>query len=184
LIPGPADELNGALVALREQRATLGAGSPIMQNEAKRLAGQCVGRWVTVFGSDHLEPVARYWKIQLNELAKTWSHSEAIPEADHNALLGVVNPAQMMGQTMLLFLRSRGCHPRNQRRTKITKEYFMLEGLGTDFFNARGDTRLAQMLTALHFGDYLAYYLAMAYDTDPNPLETIEAFKQYLAESG
>jgi glucose/mannose-6-phosphate isomerase len=84
---------------------------------------------------------------------------------------------------MLLFLRSRGCHPRNQRRTKITKEYFMLEGLGTDFFNASGDTRLAQMLTALHFGDYLAYYLAMAYGTDPNPLETVDAFKEYLAEN-
>jgi len=183
LIPDPAEDLVGAVTALRVQQTTLGVDVPIMQNEAKRLAGQCVGRWVALFGSDYLEPVARYWKNRINKLAKTGAQYETLPEADHNALLGVLNPAKMIGNTMLIFLRGRDCHPRNQLRTETTKEYFMLEGLGTDFFNAKGETRLAQMLTALHFGDYLAYYLAMAYDTGIKPQEIIEAFKMYLAET-
>jgi glucose/mannose-6-phosphate isomerase len=33
------------------------------------------------------------------------------------------------------------------------------------------------MWTALHFGDYLAYYLAMAYSVDPTPVEALEKFK-------
>jgi glucose/mannose-6-phosphate isomerase len=182
LIPDPSSDLSSAVAEMKIQQTTLGTDIPIMQNEAKRLAGQSIGRWLTIFGSDHLEPVARYWKIQLNELAKTWAQFEIIPEANHNTLVGVANPKEMIGHTMLLFLRARGCHPRNQLRMKITKEYFMLEGLGTDFFNAKGDTRLTQMWTALHFGDYLAYYLAMAYGVDPAAMAAVDGLKAYLAE--
>jgi glucose/mannose-6-phosphate isomerase len=182
LIPDPGDDLSGAVTAMKAQQTTLGADIPIMQNEAKRLAGQSMGRWVMIFGSDHLEPVARYWKIQLNELTKTWAQFEVIPEANHNTLVGVANPQEMIGHTMLLFLRAQSCHPRNQLRMKITKEYFMLEGLGTDFFNAKGNTRLAQMWTALHFGDYLAYYLALASGVDPSAMEAVDGLKAYLAE--
>ena len=53
----------------------------------------------------------------------------------------------------------------------------MLEGLNTDFIDAAGDTRLAHQWTALHFGDYTAYYLAMAYEVDPTPVEAIESLK-------
>lgn len=180
LIPDTNEDLVEARAAMVAQQASLGAAIPVMQNEAKRLAGQCVGRWLAVFGSDHLAPVARYWKIQLNQLAKTWAQFEVLPEADHNTLVGVQHPSQMIGQTMLLFLRGRSCHPRNQLRAEITKEFFMLEGLGTDFFNAKGDTLLAQMWTALHFGDYLAYYLALAYDVHPAVSDTVEGLKAYL----
>lgn len=182
LIPDTNEDLVEARAAMVAQQVTLGAAVPVMQNEAKRLAGQCVGRWLAVFGSDHLAPVARYWKIQLNHLAKTWAQFEILPEADHNTLVGVQYPSQMIGQTMLLFLRSQSCHPRNQLRAEVTKEYFMLEGLGTDFFNAQGDTLLAQIWTALHFGDYLAYYLAMAYGVQPAILDTVEGLKAYLRE--
>jgi glucose/mannose-6-phosphate isomerase len=96
--------------------------------------------------------------------------------------VGVQHPQQMIGQTMLLFLRGHSCHPRNQLRAEITKEFFMLEGLGTDFFNAKGDTLLAQIWTALHFGDYLAYYLAMAYGVQPATVEAVEGLKAYMKE--
>jgi len=52
-----------------------------------------------------------------------------------------------------------------------------LEGLNTDAFEAAGDTPLANLWTALHFGDYMAYYLAMAYGVDPTPVEAIENLK-------
>lgn len=58
----------------------------------------------------------------------------------------------------------------------------MLEGVGTDFVNASGDSRLAQLWTALHFGDYFAYYLAMAYGVDPTPVQAIEDLKERLAQ--
>jgi glucose/mannose-6-phosphate isomerase len=180
LIADPGEDLFSAISIMKTQQATLGANVPLTQNGAKRLAGQCMGRWLMIFGSDHLAPVARYWKTQLNKLAKTGAQWEEIPEANHNTLLGVMNPSEQISKTMLLFLRARDCHPRNQQRTEITKEFFMLEGLGTDFFNAKGDTILAQMWMALHFGDYLAYYLAIQYGVDPGLVDAVAGLKEYL----
>jgi glucose/mannose-6-phosphate isomerase len=139
-----------------------------------------VGRWVIVLGADFLEPVARRWKGQISEIAKAWSQFEALPEADHNTLAGVNNPANALRLTAVLVLRAQANHPRNRLRANLTKEILMLEGLGTDFVDAQGDSRLAQLWTLLHFGDYMAYYLAMAYGVDPTPVEAIESFKAQM----
>ena len=125
-------------------------------------------------------PVARRWKGQIGELAKCWAQSEEIPEADHNLLAGVLNPKSALGNVFAIFLRGEGVHPRNLLRANITKEIFMLEGIGTDFFDAPGKNRFEQMWTALHFGDYLAYYLAMAYGVDPTQVEAIDGLKTRL----
>ncbi len=182
LIPDPQAELDDALSALRAQQEALRAASPVLENPAKRLAGQCINRWVVVLAADFLEPVARRWKGQISEVAKAWAQFEGLPEADHNTLAGVVNPEEKLMHTMVLFLRAQNNHPRNRLRVDLTKEIFMLEGLGTDFVNARGESRLAQMWTLLHFGDYLAYYLAMIYQVDPTPVAAIEGLKARLKE--
>ena len=62
-----------------------------------------MGRWVTIFGSDILEPVARRWKTQINELAKAWAQFEFLPEADHNALAGLIDPDTLQSQMMAFF---------------------------------------------------------------------------------
>lgn len=66
-----------------------------------------------------------------------------------------------MTQIVALFLRSRFLQPRHQQRLEMTQQEFMLQGLGTDFIDAEGDTLLAHLWTSLLLGDYIAYYLAM-----------------------
>ena len=153
---------------------------PDHDNPAKRLAGQLVGRWVSVFGADLLEPVARRWKGQISEIAKAWGQYEALPEANHNTLAGVVNPEEVLMKTIALLLSAESNHPRNQRRIELTKKNFMIEGINTDLIQARGDTRLAQMWTLIQFGDFTAYYLAMIYGVDPSPVAAIENLKREL----
>ena len=180
LIPDPSKDLTDAVNEMREQQKTLLPEIPVTQNLAKRAAGQWVGRWVTVIGADFLAPVARRWKGQINEVAKTWAQFDVLPEADHNTLAGVINAANAVLHTMVIFLHASSYHPRNSIRTSLTKNIFMLEALNTDIFHARGDSRLAQMWTTLHFGDYAAYYLAIAYKIDPTPITSIEGFKEEL----
>lgn len=177
LIADPSEEVADAIRAMREQQETIGVGSPVERNSAKRMAGQLYGRLPVIFGADHLEPVARRWKGQLSEIAKSCAAYEVLPEGDHNTLAGALNPESTLGQVMMVFLRANGYHPSNLLRTNLTKKVFMLEGLNTDFVDATGETRLAQQWTALHFGDYTAYFLAMAYGIDPTPIDTIESFK-------
>ena len=182
LIPDPSKELARAVAAMKRQQETLRAETPVAQNPAKRMAGQLMGRWVNVFGSGLLAPVARRWKTQINEIAKAGAGFEVLPEADHNTLAGLSNPEDVLSHTFTIFLRApsettNSTHPRNRLRADLTRQTFMLEGLNTDFFDAQGDSPLAHVWTALHFGDYTAYYLAMAYGVNPTPVEALEKFK-------
>jgi len=59
----------------------------------------------------------------------------------------------------------------------------MLEGMNTDYVDARGNTPLAHMWSLIIFGDYMAYYLAMGYGVDPTPVKVVADFKQALAEA-
>ena len=183
LAPDARGDVSEAVAAMKSQQEEIRAETEVVRNPAKRQAGQLMGRWVTVFGAGVLAPVARRWKGQVNEIAKAGANFEFIPEADHNTLAGLVNPADvLMARTITLFLFAPSDHPRNHLRLKKTREGFMLEGLATDSYKARGKSVIAQIWTALHFGDYMAYYLAMAYGVDPTPVDALESFKKALKE--
>ncbi len=181
VIPDPEPELADALEAMRAQEGNIRADIPVVQNQAKRIAGQFMGRWPTILGADFLEPVARRWRGQISELAKAVAQFEALPEADHNMLAGLFHPEALFGQTMVIFLRGTAMHPRNLLRVEATRDVMMVEGFNTDIVDAFGETRMAQQWCALHFGDYAAFYLAMAYGVDPTPVDTLQEFKRRLA---
>ena len=178
----PSDQVDVAetVAELKSQQEALRADVPVHKNPAKRYAGQSIGRWVTVFGSNYLAPVARRWTGQINEIAKAGSNFSLLPEADHNTLAGNHHPEDVMLHTHNLFLRAASDHRRNRLRSNITRKAFMLEGLSTDAYDAKGKTPLSQIWTALHFGDYLAYYLAMSYGVDPTPVDALISLKERL----
>lgn len=176
----PSDDLNDAVAEMKKQQDSLSIELPDYQNRAKLMAGQLIDRWVSIFGADLLAPVARRWKGQVSEIAKAWGQFEDLPEANHNTLAGVVNPESVLTKTMVLFLKADNNHPRNQRRIELTKKNFMLEGISTNLIKAEGNSRLAQMWTLIQFGDFMAYYLAMAYGVDPTPVAAIENLKSEL----
>ncbi len=181
VIPDPERELREAISSMKEQQATLRASVPVVKNPAKRMAGQLMDRWVAVFGSGILAPVARRWKAQISENAKAWAQFEYLPEADHNTLAGVLYPEALLSRTMMIFLVGDHDLQRNRLRAELTRKTFMLEGLNTDFVQARGASRLANLWTSLHFGDYTSYYLAMAYQTDPTRVDLLESFKKEMS---
>ncbi len=184
LIPDPSGHLKAAIDEMSEQQVDLEADVPVERNPAKRLAGQLYGRWVTVIAAGMLDPVARRWKGQISEIAKAWAQFEFLPEADHNTLAGLENPEEMLSRMMVLFLKAPSYHPRNALRTDLTRKVFMMQGVNTDVIEAKGRAPLSHMWTTLHFGDYTAYYLAMAYGVDPTPIEALQKFKAEMAKAG
>ena len=177
------EALEDALASMKQSQERIKAEVPTVKNPAKRYAGQLMGRWVTIVASGVLSAVARRWKGQLNEITKAGANFEILPEADHNTLAGTMHPQEVLNpHTMTLFLRAPSDHPRNRLRSDLTRKAFMLEGMNTDFVNARGRTPLAHMWTMILFGDYVAYYLAMGYGVDPTPVEALEDFKRSMAE--
>jgi glucose/mannose-6-phosphate isomerase len=139
---------------------------------------------VTIVGSGLLATVARRWKGQINEIAKAGANFEFLPEADHNTLAGTMNPQETLNaHTMTLFLCAPSDHARNRLRSDLTRKAFMLEGMNTDYVEARGDTPLAHIWSMILFGDYMAYYLAMGYGVDPTPIQALVEFKNAMAEA-
>jgi glucose/mannose-6-phosphate isomerase len=183
LIADPEAELKQAVEEMREQEKIIGVASPVVKNPAKRQAGQLVGRMVAVFGSGLMAPVALRWKGQVSEVAKAWAQAETLPEADHNTVSGIFNPSEPLEHLINLFLQYPGDHPRNQLRGQATRQILMNEGLNTDVYTAKGSSALAQLWTAVHFGDYMAYYLAMCYGTDPTAIPSIMTLKEEMSEN-
>ena len=183
-IPGQKEAMQDAVHFMKRSQDSLKAGIPAVKNPAKRYAGQLMGRWVTIMGSGLLTTVARRWKGQINEVAKAGANFEFIPEADHNTLAGTMNPEETLNaHTMTIFLCAPSDHPRNRLRLDLTRKAFMLEGMNTDAVQARGHTPLAHMWTTILFGDYMAYYLAMAYGVDPTPIKALVDFKQAMTDA-
>ncbi|MCJ7693951.1 MAG: bifunctional phosphoglucose/phosphomannose isomerase [Anaerolineaceae bacterium] len=176
------DEIvQGAIRAMKSQQGRIGNESGLSVNPAKRLAGQLYGRYVSIFAAGEFEVVARRWKTQINELAKAWAQFEGLPETDHNTLAGLENPEEQLEKVAAIFLTAKSDYPRNALRIKFTKQKFMLQGLGVDEVKASGDSRLAEMWTLLHFGDYVSYYLALMYQVDPTPVATLSELKKFLS---
>ena len=184
IIPDQKEAVEDAIASMKRSQGYLKADVIAAKNPAKRYAGQLMGRWITIMGSDRMAPVARRWKQQLNELAKAGANFEFLPEADHNTLVGTMNHQETLNaHTIVLFLTADSDRSRNKLRSDMTRQAFMLEGLNTDSVSARGDTPLAQMWTTVLFGDYMAYYLAMAYGVDPTPIQALIEFKKAMAEA-
>jgi len=183
-VPDQKDAVDDAVASMKRSQQHIKADVFSAKNPAKRYAGQLMGRWVTIVGSGILAPVARRWKGQLNELAKAGANFDFLPEADHNSLAGTTNHQETLNaHTIALFLRADSDHPRNRLRSDLTRQVFMLEGLNTDHVDGRGNTPLAHMCTLIHFGDYMAYYLAMWYEVDPTPVQSLVEFKKAMAEA-
>src|SRR5262249_3229405 len=106
LVGGLAEAVSESVENLRERVKILGVESPTVKNPAKRLAGQFIGRIPILYGGGMLAPVARWWKIQLNENAKTVAQYEEMPEMNHNTIAGIDNPPPLITRIAVVFLVS------------------------------------------------------------------------------
>lgn len=180
LISDPNKSVKLAIDAMRQMIQSINIDMPVKRNQAKRIAGQLVDRWVTIVAADYLTPLARRYKTQINELAKAWAQFEFLPEMDHNTLAGIFTAEEVLAKNFVLFLSASHNHPRNILRIEHTRTEFMQAGINTDVIDFRQDDKLAEMWSCLVFGDFLAYYLAIAYHIDPTPIEAIQALKNKM----
>ena len=182
LTPDAGNEIQAACDAMLSQQELLAPQVTLIRNPAKRQAGQLMDRWVCAVGSGIFAPVARRWKGQMNELPKVWAQFEFLPELDHNTLAGTICPAEMLEKLVVLFIQGEADHPRNRLRSDFSRLEFMQQGIATDVYQAKGSTAMEQMWTAIHFGDYMTYYLALLYGIDPTPIAAMEKLKLLLKQ--
>ena len=104
-LPVTDAEVEAGAVAADAALAAWGPGGAdrVQPRQAARVggAGPAAGRST---GSGPLAAVARRWKTQLNENAKTMAVWDELPEADHNTIVGYPQPESTTDHQLHLFL--------------------------------------------------------------------------------
>ncbi len=174
-------EITAAVDAARATVARCEPGVPTARNPAKQLAWSLVDRLPVIEASGHLAPVARRWKTQLNENAKSTAAWEELPEATHNAVVGYAQPEALHERMFVVFLASSLEHPRNARRAGLSAELLGAAQVAHQVVPAAGQGRLAEACSLIALGDHVSAYLALLYGLDPTPVEAIAQLKTRLA---
>lgn len=180
-VPPDTLAVDEALAEIRRQTAALGPAVPLADNPAKRLATRLAGKLVVVHGGGLAAEVARRWKGQLNENAKTWAFFEQLPEQNHNAILGYAFPPDLAGRAVVVTLHAPLNHPRLRLREEITAEVLQRHGVGHEVVAAAGATPLAQLCSLLVWADFVSYYLALLNGVDPTAIPAIDYLKERMA---
>lgn len=151
--------------------------------KAKKTAGLLKNKIIFTYGSDQIIPVALRFKQQVNENAKQHCAYNAIPEMNHNELVGWVFPKHIVKNTAVVNVRFEGEHSRTQTRFKIIKPIIKKNTSAIIEINAKGSTFCKQVLYLVHYLDWVSYYLALENKIDPAPVEVINYLKNQLAKS-
>jgi glucose/mannose-6-phosphate isomerase len=181
-LPREVANIEDAIHVIRAQRAEIGPEVPTSQNRAKELATMLHGSLPVVYGGGLLAEVARRWKGQFNENSKTWAFFEQFPELNHNAVMGYRFPAELAPKVVVVFLTSMHSHPRVRLREEITAQILGQQGVRSTIVSGEGASDLAQMVSVIHLGDFVTYYLALLNQTDPTSIEAIDYLKSELAQ--
>ncbi|MBS1679299.1 MAG: bifunctional phosphoglucose/phosphomannose isomerase [Actinobacteria bacterium] len=164
-------EIDTAAAFLADRAETL-------QQQAREIAA-LVGEAVpVVYGADLTAPVARRWKTQVNENAKSPAWWGELPEVDHNELCGWSGGGG--DGPVALLLEDRDQHPRVARRFELTARSIEPGAAAVLRVETAGETRLERMLWAVMLGDLVSLELARLRGVDPLPVEAIERFKEEM----
>ena len=172
-----------SLRVMRQLQPTLDSSVIQIENPAKQLAAFLHDHFAVVYGAEHLEPVARRWRGQFAENSKSWAAWEELPELDHNAVVGYEYPAALRDRIAVVALTSTSYHLRNQVRVPATAGLLAQQDIPHQALQVPGESLLAQMLWAIHYGDFVSYYLAILNGVDPTPVDAIVYLKEQLART-
>ncbi|MBA2265111.1 MAG: bifunctional phosphoglucose/phosphomannose isomerase [Chloroflexi bacterium] len=178
-----ADPIGPVVAALEELLERTAPSVETAANPAKQLAWSVFGRIPVIYGHGTMAAVAHRWKTQLNENAKAWSSWEPMPEANHNAIEGSLNPRELGDALYVIQLRDRA------EPSEITQRYLVVEELLGERATNRsevwgeGPSTLARVLTSVAYGDLVSVYLAILYQTDPTPVTLLAMLKERLARA-
>jgi glucose/mannose-6-phosphate isomerase len=181
LIGDKSADVSESLMELNSIAPNLTEESRTSSNLAKRLALDIKGHLAVVYGAGIFSGVARRWKTQLNENAKSWSFFEVLPEAQHNSIQGFSLPQHLGEGAFVVLLKPGFLHHELVNRYQIAQEFLQEYGIKYKLVEGLGRTPLSQVLSTVLLGDYVSYYLAVLEGVDPSPVPAIDLAKEKLS---
>lgn len=179
LPPESVDELREAADWLATKQTAWFPDVAVANNQAKKIAQDCIGLSPVIYGGPVLYPVAYKWKINFNENAKNVAWCNQFPEFNHNEFMGwASHPVDKPYR--IFFLTSSFDHERIAKRFEISEKLLSGKWPHPTEINAVGDTRLRQVLWTTLLGDFVSIYTALLNNVDPTPVDLVEKLKAEL----
>jgi glucose/mannose-6-phosphate isomerase len=156
--------------------------------KAGEIAERLHGSVPLLYGCGLTAPIAYRWKCQINENAKLPAFQHALPEMDHNEIVGWAGggpaseaPVSEATRTFsAVFLEDQDQHPRERQRVELTAELIKPQAHEVIRVETEGETRTERLLWSVMLGDLISLELAAREGVDPTPVDVIENLKDRL----
>jgi len=145
--------------------------------EAKRLANFINGKELIIYSEGKDEGIAIRARQQFNENSKILCNHHAIPEMNHNELVGWYGGADRYA---VLFLSTNDWHPQNNKRLAYSIEKIKVKTNHILSLSAKGASKLERSLYLIHIIDWASLYLAQKNNIDSVYIGVIDNLKASL----
>jgi len=181
VLPPLGEEVSQCAATLEQLAAVVAPDRGSAESAAKSLAVAIGDRIPVVWGVEGIGAVAaRRWKTQFNENAKVPAMASALPELDHNEVVGW-SPGSGAG-FFLVTLRQGAERPDLSARFDVSVDVVAGSGMEHREVRAPGGSGLAELMWLIMVGDATSVYLGLARGADPAPIEAIHRVKRAIEE--
>jgi glucose/mannose-6-phosphate isomerase len=158
-----------------------GKNVPFKDNPAKKLAHFLFGGLPVILGASSGYAIAVRFKCQLNENSKILAISEAIPEQNHNGIVGLFGDELPSFNPKIVLFEGFSQNSRNVIREKFIIKRAKQQKI--PIWRLQADTSknyLLSIIKALYLSDLASIYLAILRKVDPSEIEPIISLKSKL----
>ena len=146
-------------------------------NLGKQLATEIKGYVPFIYAPRLFENVAYRYSTQFNENSKSPAATNFYPEAFHNSVMAREGAEEILGGLCTVIIHDPKENKRLNKKIEVSVE-LMEETFGKVIkVEAKGESNLARMMSALIQGDYASAYLGLLYGIDPSTTESIRILK-------
>jgi glucose/mannose-6-phosphate isomerase len=178
--PSLREEIEGAADLAERLAAEWGPDGPD-DGPAKALARRLVDTVPVIAGTELTAEIAYRWKTQINENAELPAFASALPELNHNEIVGW-GAARELARFAIVFLEDPDEHARNARRIELTAHAAENCSVVVDRVRAVGETRTERVVSLVLLGDLVSLYLAVLRGVDPVTIHAIDDLKAGLGD--
>jgi glucose/mannose-6-phosphate isomerase len=167
------------LIGLQAAQSLLQKGREQVQGLANTVAKQLNGKRIVVYSDNAISGVSERFRQQLNENSKQLAWHHALPEMNHNELVGWGGGDSTIG---VVLLRSSFDNPRTMIRMDLSKKIFGHHTQTIVELCAQGESLTEQVFYLVLLGDWISLILAELNGVDPIEIKVIDFLKSELGK--